>query len=72
MLGNELDRLGGLARLGRQQNRVGALAFAATRIVDAAHVAATIHFAIDLAVGMMQIGQLHHLHFRLLVDGTKL
>lgn len=70
MLRNELHRLGRLAGLRRQQNRIGTLAFAATRVVHTAHVSATIHFPIDFAIRMMQIGQLHHLHFRLLVDGT--
>lgn len=52
MFGDELHRLGGLGRLGRQEQRVRALALPSLRA----------RFPVDLAVGMVQVGQLHHLH----------
>lgn len=53
MLGDELDGLGGLGRLRRQDQRVGALALPPLRA----------RLPVDLAVGMVQVGQLHRLHF---------
>lgn len=68
MLGNELDSLGRFAGFRAQQNRIRALgspsvgqAFATCRAGAARRV---MHLPVDLAVRMMKIGQLHHLHLR--------
>lgn len=53
MLGDELHGLGGLGRLRRQDQGVGALALPPLRA----------RLPVDLAVGMVQVGQLHRLHF---------
>lgn len=65
MLGNELDRLGSFAGLRGEQYGIGGFTFAATTIAKA-QLGTTVHLAIDLAVGMMQIRQFHDLHFGLL------
>jgi len=70
VLGDELHGLGGLAGLRGEQDGVGGLALPATPVAQA-QLPAAVDLAVDLAVGVVQVGQLHDLHLGLLApDGA--